>query len=186
MPEEQRLDLTRGVIHALIWAPPGRFFVNTPSAVTVDLGCAYTLEVDPKGVGLVKVTAGWVAFENQGRESFIPATAECVTRPGKGPGTPYYQDAPMGLRTAVDRFDSDTGLAPIAAILAEARPRDAITLWHLLRRVPAGERGAVYDRLAALITVPAGVSRDGVIEGDPHMIDALWDAPGSRHDQVVA
>ena len=72
---EQRLDLKRGRITAMIWAPPGQILVNTPSAVTVDLGCAYTLEVDSNGVGLVKVTAGWVAFESEGKESFIPATA---------------------------------------------------------------------------------------------------------------
>ena len=173
-PNEERLDLKRGTIHALIWAPPGRFFVNTPSAVTVDLGCAYTLEVDAAGVGLVKVTAGWVAFENKGRESFIPATAECVTRPGKGPGIPYYQDATEGLKAAVNRFDSDGGST--AVILAQARPRDAITLWHLLRRVPAAERGAVYDRLAALMTIPPAATRAGVMDGDPRQIDALWDA----------
>src|ERR1700682_1234157 len=48
-PEEQRLSLERGKIHAEIWAPPGRFYVNTPSAQTVDLGCQYTLEVNGKG-----------------------------------------------------------------------------------------------------------------------------------------
>ena len=89
-PEEQRLSLERGMIRAEIWAPPGRFYVNTPSAQAVDLGCQYTLEVNGKGEGLVRVSVGWVAFENDGRESFIPADAACVTRPGKGPGIPYY------------------------------------------------------------------------------------------------
>src|SRR5258708_3683418 len=39
----ERLALDRGTIHALIWAPPTRFVVDTPSAKTVDLGCQYTL-----------------------------------------------------------------------------------------------------------------------------------------------
>ena len=34
---------------ARIWAPPRLFYVNTPSAVAEDLGCAYTLEVDDLG-----------------------------------------------------------------------------------------------------------------------------------------
>ncbi len=101
---EQRLNLKRGKISAMIWAPPGQFFVNTPSAVTVDLGCAYTLEVDGSGTSLVKVTAGWVAFENGGKESFIPATAACVTRPGRGPSIPYYEDATAALQNAVSRL----------------------------------------------------------------------------------
>jgi len=38
-----RLKLERGTIHAFIWAPPGGFMVDTPSALAVDLGCRYTL-----------------------------------------------------------------------------------------------------------------------------------------------
>lgn len=174
-PEEQRLSLERGTIRATIWAPPGRFFVNTPSSQTVDLGCQYTLHVDKDGSGLVQVSVGWVAFENDGRESFIPATAACVTRPGKGPGIPYYEDASAALIDAVHRFDMTADQAAATTILTEARPRDAISLWHLLRRVQPTDRGRVYDRLAGLITVPASVTRDGIIGGDPKMIDSLWD-----------
>jgi hypothetical protein len=174
-PQEQRLALERGTIHATIWAPPGRFFVNTPSSQAVDLGCQYTLNVDNDGVGLVQVSVGWVAFEKDGRESFIPATAACVTRPGKGPGIPYYEDASAALIDAVRRFDVDADRAAAGTILAEARQRDAISLWHLLRRVQPGDRARVYDRLAQLITVPASVTREGVVAGDPKMIDALWD-----------
>src|SRR5262245_10108410 len=41
---EHRLSLERGEMSARIWAPPKLFFVDTPSAVAVDLGCAYTLK----------------------------------------------------------------------------------------------------------------------------------------------
>jgi hypothetical protein len=173
-PDEHRLALQRGTIHALIWAPPGQFIVNTPSAQTVDLGCQYTLNVDKDGVGLVEVSVGWVAFENDGRESFIPAGAACVTRPGKGPGIPYYQDASQEFIAAVHQFDTDTSQPAIAAILANARARDAISLWHLLRRVQPDDRGRVYDRLAEFVPVPAGVTRQGVLAANPQMIDSLW------------
>jgi hypothetical protein len=173
-PDEQRLALERGAIHALIWAPPGRFIVNTPSAQTVDLGCQYTLKVDADGVGLVEVSVGWVAFENDGHESFIPAGAACVTRPGKGPGVPYYQDASGELIDALQRFNASADQPSIAVILAQARRRDAISLWHLLRRVQPEDRGRVYDRLAQSIAVPAGVTREGVLAANPQMIDSLW------------
>ena len=174
-PEEQRLALDRGTIRATIWAPPGRFFVNTPSSQTVDLGCQYTLHVDADGVGLVQVSVGWVAFEDHGRESFIPAAAACVTRPGKGPGIPYYEDASKALVDAVHRFDADGDQEAAAVILTEARTRDALSLWHLLRRVRPEDRGRVYDRMAQLIAIPAAVTRDGIVAGDAKMIDALWD-----------
>ena len=174
--DRQRLELNRGTIHAEIWAPAGQFYVNTPSAVTVDLGCAYTLHVDDRGVGLVEVTVGWVAFESNGRESFIPAAAACETRPGHGPGVPYYQDASPALQSAVHEYDASGSDQAVTTILAEARTRDAITLWHLLKRVPPSERGPVYDRMSALIQIPSAITRNGVISGDASMLDGLWNS----------
>lgn len=106
---DHRLALDRGTIHARIWAPPRLFFVETPSAVAVDLGCAYTLTVDETGVGLLRVTSGWVAFDDGERESFVPAGARCVTRPGQGPGTPHHEDASVAFLTALETLDFGEG-----------------------------------------------------------------------------
>src|SRR4030095_6176503 len=78
-PTEHRLELERGKMSARIWAPPRLFFVDTPSAVAADLGCAYTLEVDDKGDGRLSVTSGWGALQTKGRESIVPAGASCET-----------------------------------------------------------------------------------------------------------
>ncbi len=104
-PGRKRLSLERGTIHAVIWAPPGEFVVDTPSAVAVDLGCVYTLHVDDSGSGLLHTTMGWVGFKLNGRESFIPAGAICQTRPKVGPGTPYFEDASASFRDALSKFD---------------------------------------------------------------------------------
>ena len=72
-PTEHRLELVRGKMSARIWAPPRLFFVDTPSAVAADLGCAYTLEVDENGGSLLRVTSGWVALQLKDRESMVPA-----------------------------------------------------------------------------------------------------------------
>jgi hypothetical protein len=178
--EEHRLSLARGKLHAFIWAPPKQFYVDTPSAVAVDLGCSYTLEVGEDGKGLLHVTSGWVAFEWEGRESFVPADAECVTRPGLGPGSPYFSDAPADLKNALSTFETTNDDVTVrsralGAILAGSRKRDALTLWHLLARTGESERGRVYERLSALIPPPPGVSRDGVVGGDRAMLDAWWD-----------
>src|SRR5258707_14821978 len=92
-PGRKRLSLERGTIHAVIWAPPGEFVVDTPSAVAVDLGCVYTLHVDDSGAGLLRTTMGWVGFKLNGHESFIPAGAVCKTRPKIGPGTADIRDS---------------------------------------------------------------------------------------------
>ena len=104
-PTEHRLELAHGKMSARIWAPPRLFFVDTPSAVAADLGCAYTLEVDDDGVGLLHVTSGWVALQLKDRESMVPAGATCATRPGIGPGTPYFDDSSEVFRKALSSFD---------------------------------------------------------------------------------
>src|ERR1035438_6803731 len=81
-----RLLLRRGTLHAYIWAPPRQFVVDTPAARAIDLGCEYTVTVNRSGDGLLRVEYGWVAFQFEDRESFIPAGAECVTRQRLGPG----------------------------------------------------------------------------------------------------
>jgi hypothetical protein len=173
----KRLRLDHGQLHAFIWARPREFVVDTPSARAVDLGCEYTLHVDPVGDGLLKVSMGWVAFAVNGRESFIPAGAECRTRKRTGPGIPYYDDASEALRAGVEAFDSgDRGA--VGSILAAARERDGLTLWHLLTRVPDQDRGAVFDRLAELVPMLPGLTREGVLQADPKMIDRCWDALG--------
>jgi len=178
-PSRQRLELDRGTIQATIWARPGEFAVDVPSAVAVDLGCAYTLQVDDLGAGLLRTTLGWVGFRSDGRDSFIPAGAVCATRRGRGPGTPYYGDAPAALRAALAEFDFDAQnpeerSADLATILKESREQDALTLWHLLSRVSEADRGRVYDRLAALVPPPREVTRSGVTQLDQRMLDLWW------------
>ncbi|MDX2032366.1 MAG: zf-HC2 domain-containing protein [Blastocatellia bacterium] len=175
--DEHRLELARGRLEAFIWAPPRQFFVDTPSARAVDLGCSYTLEVDDHGEGRLRVTMGWVAFEWQGRESFVPAGASCVTRPTLGPGTPWFDDAGKPFVDALAALDrGDAGA--LETVLAESRARDALTLWHLLSRTRGAERGAIFDRLAALVPPPPNATRDGVFRGDPAMLDAWWEKLG--------
>jgi hypothetical protein len=180
---EHRLALDRGQIRALIWAPPRLFFVNTPSSTAIDLGCAYTLKVDDRGWGHLVVESGWVAFQHGDRESFIPQNAMCATRPGVGPGTPSYTDAPSGMADALTILDfaptqDVRRAAALDTVLTLARQKDALTLWHLLSRVTPPEREKVYDRLASLVPPPGAVTRAAVARGDRQALDAWWNALG--------
>lgn len=176
--EEQKLSLRHGTIRALIWAPPQRFVVDTPSARTIDLGCAYTLQVAPGGDGLLTVQQGWVAFQADKIESFIPAGAGCKTRAKKGPGTPYFLDSNQEMQKALAQFDENADNAALSHVLSLARPQDALTIWHLLSRASPENRGAVYDRLAHLVSLPSTVTREGIQRRDPKMLDLAWDALG--------
>ena len=177
---EQRLALDRGAIMAKIWAPPRLFLVQTPSALAVDLGCEYTLEVNDAGTGLLRVTTGWVSFEREGRESIVPAGAACATRPGSGPGTPYYEDASPEFLRALESLDFQKGDEDsLKVVLAAARKRDGLSLWHLLPSTEGPARERVYERLAALVPPPASVTRQGALALDERMLDRWrWELEG--------
>jgi hypothetical protein len=179
----KRIALDRGTIHALIWAPSGQFVVDTPAAVTVDLGCAYTLQVDDSGAGMVRTSLGWVGFKLNDHESFIPAGAACATRPKVGPGTPYFEDSSAEFRSALARFDFEDTTAQqrardVTVILRDARNRDALTLWHLLARVDDQRRVLVYDRLSQFVPPPADVTKEGILQLDQPMFDLWWNELG--------
>jgi hypothetical protein len=182
-PDRKRLSLERGTIHATIWAAPGSFGIDTPSAVAVDLGCVFTLHVDDSGAGLLRTTLGWVGFKLNGHESFIPTGAVCATRPKVGPGTPYFEDASASFRDALAKFDFAAKTpqernALLGILLAEARKQDALTLWHLLSRVSDADRPGVYDRLVTLAPPPADVTREGILRLDRQMLDSWWNSLG--------
>jgi len=186
-----RLALAHGTMRATIWAPPNQFFVETPSTLAVDLGCAYTLTMDDEGAGLVNVLVGWVGFKWRDRESFIPAGSSCPTRPRVGPGTPYNDRVSPSYREALATIDFMSASpdnvkmaeppdvsAALTLVLNESSERDEVTLWHLLSRVPPKDRDRVFDRLATFAPPPAGVTRDGIRDGNKQMLDAWWDAFG--------
>jgi hypothetical protein len=63
-------------------------------------------------------------------------------------------------------------------VLADARAKDTVTLWHLLSRVDGPLRGRVFDRLAQFVPPPSGVTREGVLAGQKQMLDDWWDTLG--------
>jgi hypothetical protein len=179
--DRKRIFLEEGTIHAAIWAPPGEFVVDTPSAVAVDLGCMYTLHVGPDGSGLLRTTLGWVGFHSNGRDSFIPAGAVCPTRHKVGPGTPYFSDASEAFQNALSQLDfgsltREARSAALQTILSQARREDALSLWHLLSRTEGSERAQVYGRFAEFVPPPQGVTREGILRLDQQQLDLWWNA----------
>ncbi|HWF08707.1 MAG TPA: FecR domain-containing protein [Bryobacteraceae bacterium] len=165
-PDQHRLTLAHGAIHATISAPPRLFFVDTKSGTAIDLGCEYALNMEEDGSGVLRVTRGWVSFQWEGRESLVPAGAMCRIRPAKGPDLPYFEDATPGFARAVDEGALDS-------ILGSARVRDTLTLWHLLPRVGPEKRARVYDRIGALTPIPAAISRERVLALDTETLNRL-------------
>ena len=171
---DHRIALAEGRIEARIWAPPRLFFVETPSATAIDLGCAYTLDVDSTGRSILHVTSGYVELEREGRSSVVPAGAMCYATPADGPGTVFSEDASPALRDALQRYDfAGAQASDLDVILEEARRADALTLWQLVERSDGERREAIYRKLLDLVHPPSGVTQEGIMGGDEAMFQ-MW------------
>ncbi len=156
---EHRVELERGRLEAVVYAPPRLFVVDTPTATAVDLGCAYSLEVNGKGEGRLSVFSGYVELAMKGgRTVIVPGGASCRLN-----GVPYYDDAPEALREP----ERD-----LAAALGAARSRDTLTLFHLLPRVSEEERVLLFEKMASFAPPPEGVTRDRIVRLDRTALDA--------------
>ena len=179
--KRHRIALDYGTISARMWAPPFSLAVETESAALFDLGCAFTMHAEPGGYSTVHVTSGWIEFEDSQRSVIVPVGAEAIGRPGLGPGTPYFTDAPPEFKVAIAQFDmhpDDAGLqaAAIDRILASARFRDAFTLLNLFHEVRPDQRARILDRLASFVPIPTGFTRDDVLALRSDAVAAYWDA----------
>jgi hypothetical protein len=127
----------------------------------------------------LRVTSGWVQFQLEDRKAIVPAGAAALTRPGVGPGTPFFEDSSSAFRSALERLDFREGgyrdTSALAVVLSESRPKDVLSLLSLFRRLPPSARGILFDRAAQLVPPPAGLTREDAIAGtnQPGM-DAWW------------
>ncbi len=171
---EHRLSLERGKLSALIFAPPRLFVVDTPSAAAVDLGCAYDLDVDEEGNSKLHVKSGYVSLEREGLESIVPAGAICYTKRGHGLGTPFSETASHAFQNELRKFDfHDGGRESLIKILNLAKPRDTLTLWHLISRVSKESRAGILKKVLSFSKLPDGVTREGILRLDKNMLEKL-------------
>lgn len=177
--KHHRLQLARGTIEAFITAPPRLFFIDTPSAQAIDMGCIYTLSVKDDDSSELSTRFGLVELVRtvDGREvvSKVPTDATCRTDMKRGPGTPRFDDAPEELVKALDAFDAGDAPGSVQDIASNARPRDTLSLWHLLSRTQGADRATVLERLVALAGRPGDTTDAATLATAPEALEAWWE-----------
>ncbi len=159
-----RVQLQQGRMWVRVWAPPGQFGVGVEGVDVVDLGCEFLLEVDAEGNGRLTVRSGWVLVDNWRREVLVPEGATVRLHGAGSAGTPHDLGASAGFVAALDAVDLREGKVDpdgqeVRAVLAAARPRDAISLLSLMQAYPQLGDGPMFERMQQLMPdVPA--SRD--------------------------
>ncbi|HEU5452519.1 MAG TPA: FecR domain-containing protein [Terriglobales bacterium] len=176
------ISLLHGTVSASTWAPPFTFKVDTQSGLVADLGCVFTVSVDADGVGMVRVSSGWVSVSGY-RQALIPAGAAAYLRPNHAPGTPFFEDSSPEFQDALQLLDFSVQdevarSATLTRLLATARRRDVYTLMRLLRQSSGSERERIVDRAMELLPPPPGVTREGILAGNERMSDAWYNQMG--------
>ncbi len=166
---DHRFRLSSGTIHATINAPPRIFFVETPSALAIDLGCEYTLSVDSTGQSHLHVTFGYVELNHRLRNSVIPEGYRAISRESTGPTVAYDEDASEEFVSALVRLEFESDVSAVDDILNNATPLDAPTLWLLLERNYPDSNRKIYGRLVDLVGEPEGSTMEGVLGGNVEM-----------------
>lgn len=88
--EQTVVELARGMIEVSVEAAPERFVLKTPFGRVVDLGCRYTVEVQPARL-LLEVSVGAVALRRDGDEVRVEAGERLIATPSSL-GSPTHED----------------------------------------------------------------------------------------------
>jgi hypothetical protein len=170
------LAVDRGKIEVRLWAPPGRFVIETPSGTVIDLGCAFKLIIDDRST-TVLVRSGWVQVDNGIDEALIPEGAVSIMTARSRPTTPIYEDAPPAFIGAVRTIEEPgSDREPwMSRLLEHARQRDVYTLLMLIERgLPQAEAARIAARAAQLVPPPPHVDLDAVARGDRRALSAWY------------
>lgn len=172
---QQHMELARGTLHATITAPPRLFVVDTPAVKATDMGCIYTLSVEPDGTTRLKVAVGWVELSGKQGLTRVSAGLECRTSAAGRVGLPRAIASALSEQRLTAFDPAASGSAELEALLAACDQVDGVTLWHILQRVPEADRAKVLDRLAALHPTPPGAPREKTLDLDHAALEAWWD-----------
>ena len=153
----------------------------------MDLGCEYTIKVDERRVRVAASRDG-LGGVSVGRQRGVHPGRGAVrrTQAADGTGHPVVRGrARVASRRPLERFEGGNRAA-LDDLLAAARPRDGLTVWHLLTRVPCeADRGLVFDRFVQLVAVPR-VSREAVLRRDARLDGSVLERLEPREYRLVA
>lgn len=176
---DYKLYLKFGKITAYTPGSPKMLSVVTPSASSLDLGSRYSVEVAEDGSSSFSVASGSIIINSGGENEIVPAGVMCETVINREPGTPYRINADEEFKSALTKIDFGVSTSEdLETLLDNAGRQDALSLWYLLRDAEPGEVKPIYTRLAEFVKPPAGVSYEGIKEGDNTMLLEWWDKLG--------
>jgi len=182
LPSNYAFNLQKGSIIASKGNAKEFLTIEIPSAEISDyyLGGYYNLDVDEAGNTLLYVNDGWEIVKGIYNESLVPPNFYCEIRKNEDVGIPFSQSASGNLISALRIFSFEKMPAGQAGenqvvldlILKEAQITDAISLWHLLKRVDYDTRSKIFNVLYGLVPPSKIVTQEGILKLNSSMLQS--------------
>jgi len=156
--------------------------VDTPSAVAIDLGCAYTLQVAAMVPAPFAPRSAGSAFISTGATLSSPPALCAPRRPETRPGTPYFETSTPAFREASrnsiqpQNFSIPAAIA-LVKILSERVHGCLAPMASSPRHHRPRKRAQVYALFAALVPRPKDHSQRS-LNLDQSMLDLWWNSLG--------
>lgn len=177
--KEYRLYLKTGKISAKTWSPPDFFKIEIPAGEVIDLGSAFSIEVEADNSSEIQVSSGWVAFKTVNGKIILPPGMVCTLNKNGSPEIPYYVNASPEFKNALLKYEpGNKNKQTLKNILSNARKSDDISLWYLLKVSSPDEKKMIYDRLAEFVIPPDNVNFNGILNSDVSMLMSWWEKLG--------
>lgn len=141
-------------------------FIEVPKAIVEEyyLNDDFTVYTDDAENTVVDVSSGWLRIVSGQTFSLVPEGYSIRVLNGLGLSAPTATGTSANLVSLFDDYlFSGKRMEVLDAILQEATPSEAITLWNLLYRVLPAHRGIVYEKLSSLVSPPTNVTKEGII-----------------------
>lgn len=176
--KEYRLYIKTGKISAKTWSPPHFFKIEIPSGEVIDLGCAFSLEVNNDNTSELQVFSGWIGLKTGNEKIIIPAGMSCRTHEDGRIIIPYNINTSVEFKNALEMYEDNNKSTVLQNILTNAGKIDEVSLWYLLEEANPPDKRLIYDKLAEYVLPPENVNYNGILNGDNTMMLSWWEKLG--------
>ncbi len=171
---ESGISLYKGKVEVSTFTQNKHFSVETMNAKFTENLTNFSVEQKNTGITHIEVTSGLLLIQSSKEFFTLSAKYSCDIITKKSYNIPFRVDGNPQFISALKELDSGNNTSEIIAqIAANAKESDAITLWHLLKRVSKNYRILIFNKLNEFFPIPQKVTKDGIIALDNKMLQ-IW------------
>lgn len=172
---ESRIFLSKGKVNVSTFKQQGHFSIETPNAIFVENLTNFSVEHISNGITRIEIFSGLLTVITSKDSFALPSKYMCNIITKSSYNVPHHTDAKLQLITGLKELDGGIiSHEVIAQIVDASNESDALTLWHLLKRVNRIYRPRIIDKLNEFFPTPPKVTKEGVLDLNRKMLKTWW------------